>query len=378
MASSSEQRRAYTGPVIFSHGFRVFFLAAGAWAAISMLIWVVTISTGSVPGIDVDWHMHEMVFGYTTAVIAGFLLTAVPNWTGRMPVVGWPVSGLAAVWLAGRIALLFPWSAGALIDVSFLLILGAVIAREVIAGKNWKNLPVLALVMLLAVANGVFHYEALSGGAYRGYGIRAGVGVIVFLISLIGGRVIPSFTRNWLAKRGEGRLPVPFNRYDKVTLLVSGVFIISWIAAPEFWLLRGLAIVVGVLHLVRLSRWAGDRTFAEPLLTILHVGYLFIPVGYLMIGFGAGVPHAWTAGAGGVMTLAIMTRASLGHSGRALTASRGISAIYVMVVLAVVTRILAEFFPGSIGLLHLSATTWILGFAGFVAVYFPLLTRPKP
>lgn len=378
MATSSEQRRAYSGPVIFSHGFRVFFLSAGAWAAVSMLIWVIAISTGGILEIDVDWHMHEMVFGYTTAVIAGFLLTAVPNWTGRMPVVGWPVAGLAAIWLAGRIAMLLPWAAGAIVDVSFLVILAVVIAREVIAGKNWKNMPVLALVMLLAVANGVFHYEALSGGAYRGYGVRAGVGVIIFLISLIGGRVIPSFTRNWLAKRGGGRLPVAFNNYDKVTLLVSGVFILLWIAKPEFGPLQGVAIIVGILHLVRLARWAGDRTFAEPLLTILHVGYVFIPVGYLMIGRGAGVPHAWTAGAVGVMTLAIMTRASLGHSGRALTASRAISAIYIMVLIAVITRILAELFPGSVSLLHLSATAWILGFAGFVAVYFPLLTRKNP
>ncbi len=393
MSTTSQQRRAYSGPIIFSHGFRPFFLLAGIWAAIAMSIWVVFLTSGTtIPShlIGADWHMHEMVFGYSSAVIAGFLMTAVPNWTGRMPVVGWPVAALAALWLAGRIALLFsawlPMLLAPLIDLSFLLVLGAIIAREIIAGKNWRNLAILALVALLSTANAIFHFEAINGTAFDGYGMRMGVGVIIFLISLIGGRVIPSFTRNWLAHRTPGRLPSPMNRYDLLTLGLSGVTIIAWIITPETIGVRILTTLAGLLHLIRLARWAGERTFPEPLVTILHIGYLFVPIGFLMIGIGdmlpgwgraTQIPHAWSAGAVGVMTLAMMTRASLGHSGRPLTATTSITAIYAAVILAILLRILAEMMPTVEHLLHISAMAWIIGFAGFAIAYFPILTRPK-
>jgi uncharacterized protein involved in response to NO len=273
-----------------------------------------------------------------------------------------------------------------LIDLSFLLVLGGIIAREIIAGKNWRNLPILALVVLLTTANAIFHFEAINGTAFDGYGIRMGLGVIIFLISLSGGRVIPSFTRNWLARRTPGRLPSPMNRYDLLTLGLSGVTIIAWIITPETIEVRILTTLAGLLHLIRLVRWAGERTFSEPLVTILHIGYLFVPIGFLMIGIGdmlpgwgraAQIPHAWSAGAVGVMTLAMMTRVSLGHSGRPLTATASITAIYAAVILAVLLRILAEMLPTVVHLLHMSATAWIIGFAGFAIVYFPILTRPK-
>lgn len=337
-----------------------------------------------------DWHMHEMVFGYTTAVIAGFLMTAVPNWTGRMPVIGWPVAGLSGLWLAGRVALLvsayLPIYLAPVIDVSFMIVLGAVILREIIAGKNWKNLVVLGMISLLTVANIIFHIEAITGAAFGGYGSRMGVGVIIVLISLIGGRVIPSFTRNWLAKRGAHKLPTPMNKFDRITLLVGVVTIVSWILWPEFVLARWLAGLAAILHFIRLSRWLGWRTLAEPLVAILHVGYFFIPLGFAMIALGdllpgwgraSQIPHAWTVGAVGIVTLAVMTRASLGHSGRALTATRSVSVVYLLIITAVLCRIAAEMLPYSTSLLHLSGTAWILGFAGFALVYFPTFTRPK-
>lgn len=393
MTNTTERRRRYTGPILFSHGFRPFFLMAGIWAALAMTLWVAfLVSDTTIPSrlSGVDWHIHEMAFGYSSAVIAGFLMTAVPNWTGRMPVIGWPVAGLAGIWLAGRIALLIsawlPELLAPAIDISFLLILSAVIMREIIAGKNWRNLKILVLLALLAMANVIFHIEAANGAAFDGYGIRMAVAIIIMLISLVGGRVIPSFTRNWLARRGPGRLPVPMNRFDTATLALTALTLIFWTLLPESIPVRFAAGLAGLLHFIRLFRWVGWRTFSEPLVTILHAGYIFIPVGFAMIALGdmqpgwgraSQIPHAWNAGAIGVMTLAMMTRASLGHSGRAIQATRAISLIYIAVITAVIMRILAEFFPAADYLLHISATAWVLGFTGYVIVYFPIFTKPR-
>ena len=193
--------------------------------------------------------MHEMVFGYSTAVIAGFLLTAVPNWTGRMPVVGGPVAALTGLWIAGRIALLAS---------DFLPSLVApIIAREVIAGKNWRNLKVLGIVLVLATANILFHIEAANGSAYSGFGIRLGIGATLFLIILIGGRVIPSFTRNWMVRNGSTHLPTPVNRFDSISIGFGGLALLAWVIAPEFVAVRGLSLIAGVLHLIRVTRWYG-------------------------------------------------------------------------------------------------------------------------
>lgn len=390
MQNSSQRRRAYNGPVFYSHGFRSFFMFAGVWAWLAMLVWVLFLSIGhAIPSRmeGVDWHMHEMVFGYSSAVIAGFLLTAVPNWTGRMPIIGWPTAALSGLWLLGRAAIFFsahlPPLIAPVIDSSFLIVLAVVLAREIMAGKNWRNMKVLVVLSVLALANILFHVEVAMGGAFGGYGIRLGVGTVIFLISLIGGRVIPSFTRNWMARRGPGRLPVPFNRFDKVVLAVTGLTLLVWVAFPDAVALRILALLAGIFHLVRLWRWVGWRSFAEPLVLVLHVAYFFIPLGFVMLSLGdalpwtARVPHAWVAGAVGMVTLAMMTRASLGHSGRPLAATWRISMIYILVALAALTRIVAELLPWDDTLLIASGVTWIAGFAWYTVVYFPILTKPR-
>ena len=391
--TSSERRRAYKGPVLFSHGFRPFFLLAGLWAALALAIWITVLATGSeIPSRlgGAEWHMHEMVFGYATAVIAGFLLTAVPNWTGRLPVIGWPVAGLTGVWLAGRLALFFsaylPPLVAPLIDMAFLLLLGLVIAREVFAGRNWRNLKVLGVILVLALANGIFHVEAAQGTAYEGYGIRLGIAATLLLIILIGGRVIPSFTGNWMKRNGITKLPTPFNRFDSVAMATGGAALAAWVVLPESPLTRWLALAAGILHLLRVARWGGLRTFAEPLVTVLHAAYVFVPVGFLMLGLGEllpgwrgplQIPHAWMVGAIGGMTLAMMTRVSLGHSGRPLQSNGGIVALYLAILVAVIFRIGSEMVPGAGWLLYTSATGWIGGFLGFVVLYYPILSRPR-
>lgn len=384
--------RQHGGPAILGLGFRPFFLGGAIWAALAMLLWLLVL-TGLVPlpiGMGpVDWHVHELLYGYLPAIVAGFLLTAVPNWTGRLPVTGLPLLALFAVWLVGRVAIaaslwLGPWLA-AVLDLAFLAALVLVIARELVAGANKRNFPVLLLVGLLLLGNAAFHYEvAVQGSAF--FGTRIGIAAIILLIMLIGGRIVPSFTRNWLAKRGEGRLPASVGLYDGFAIAFAALALLSWLLGPDTLITAVACGVAGALHLGRLARWAGDRTLAEPLVTILHVGYAFVPLGFLLVAASHVWPHvvywvapihAWTAGGIGTMTLAVMTRASLGHSGRALTADHWTSLIYLLVIAAAVARILAGTSLGSTGLQHLAATAWVLAFAAFAVHYWSVLTRPR-
>lgn len=394
--STAEQMRRWNGPAILSFGFRPLFLLAGLWAAIAMTLWIgmlsglLTLPTRFDP---ITWHAHEFLFGYLSAVIAGFLLTAVPNWTGRLPVVGWALAGLSVLWILGRLAIAFsqylPAGLVAVIDLSFLFVLSAVILREILAGKNWNNMPVLILIAVLIAANGIFHLEvAQSGTASFGYGVRLALSVALVLISLIGGKVTPSFTRNWLVKRGETQLPTPpMRRFDKVVILATIVTLLGWVLGPQEAVVGAALVGVGALHFVRLVRWKGHKAAAEPLVLVLHVAYGFVPFGAMMNGAAilwtsgfsqASTLHIWTAGAIGLMTLAVMTRASLGHSGRELQAGRGTALIYSTVAIAVFTRLAADLFlPMRMFFLDVTALLWIAAFLGFVGIYGPMLIKAK-
>jgi len=332
-----------------------------------------------------EWHVHELLYGFLPAVIAGFLLTAVPNWTGRLPVTGSPLLALVTLWMAGRVIILFSeWTGpllAAVVDLAFLAGLAAVIAREILAGNNTRNLKVLLAVGLLLAGNALFHAEA-GFGLGAGHGTRIGIAAAVLLIMLIGGRIIPSFTRNWLVRQAPGRLPTPFAKFDAAVMVASGAALASWIALPDHGITFALSLAAGILNLARLARWAGERTTAEPLVLVLHVAYAFVPLGFLLLALSiiapdvltpSGALHSWTAGAIGLMTMAVMTRASLGHTGRALTATRGIQLIYSAIFLAALARIIAGFDVMREPMLHLSATAWVLGFAGFVVLYAPIL-----
>jgi len=274
-------------------------------------------------------------------------------------------------------------------DLAMLLILAVLLGREIVVGKNWRNLPVVALLVVFCLANGLFHWEAATRTfAAQGYGLRLGLGAAVLMIALIGGRIVPSFTRNWLAKRGEGRLPVPpMQVFDKIALAGLLAAVLCWLVKPDALVTAVFLTIAGVLHLVRLMRWAGDRTGAEPLVLVLHAGYIFIPLGALVgaaetfgYGFvGAGTAqHLWMAGGIGLMTLAVMTRATLGHTGRELTAGGGTVALYLAVGIAVAARLMAGIWPGHALLLHgVSGAAWIAAFGGFAALYGPLLLRPR-
>ena len=216
MTTTAEQVRSYRGPAILSYGFRPFFLFGAIWSALAVAIWLPLLAgslTLPIALSPVEWHVHELLYGYLPAIAAGFLLTAVPNWTGRLPVTGMPLLALLLVWIAGRLAMLISaWigaPAAAAIDVLFLATLACVIGREIIHGSSKQNLKVLALIGLLLVGNVVFHLESMRPDGSSGYGMRIGIGTAVLLITVIGGRIIPSFTRNWLARRPPGRCRQP-------------------------------------------------------------------------------------------------------------------------------------------------------------------------
>ncbi|MEQ9257491.1 MAG: NnrS family protein [Roseovarius sp.] len=390
--TSAEQMRAWQGPALFSFGFRPFFFFGALWAALAMLLWLTALSGAlALPTRfdPVSWHAHEFLFGYLGAVLAGFLLTAVPNWTGRLPMVGWRLAGLFALWIAGRLAVLvsghLPVAVAPAIDLAFPLVLGGLILREIVAGRNWRNLIVLGLLAVFTLANGIFHIEGLTGAyAAQGIGLRLGIATGLMMIAVIGGRIIPSFTRNWLAKENHPARPAPpMQRIDKLVLLASIALLTLWVARP-FESTTGAALLAfGALHLARQARWQPHHTRREPLLWVLHAAYLFIPLGAFVLGLDqiignpgtAGAQHLWTAGAIGGMTLAVMTRASLGHTGQPLTANRATLAIYLCLFGSVLARFGASIRPE---LLHVSGALWFAAFAGFVIAYGPALLCPKP
>ncbi|THD65125.1 MAG: NnrS family protein [Bradyrhizobium sp.] len=372
---------------LLSSGFRPFFLLGSIYAGLAILIWL-PVFTGELDLTTTftpcDWHVHEMLYGYLPAVITGFLFTAIPNWTGRLPIRGTPLLGLVVLWLAGRVCVTFSaetgWLAAMLVDASFLLLVAAAAAREIIAGRKWNNLNVVVLVLLLLAGNIAFHLEAHFHGA-ADISIRIGIAIVVMLISLIGGRIIPSFTRNWLARENPGRLPAPFGRFDMMVVATSALVLLFWVVWPNGAATAVALGLIGCLHLVRLGRWAGGRTWRERLVLILHIGYAFVPIGFLLnaaSAFGlvpasAGI-HAWMAGAAGVMTLAVMTRATLGHTGQKLTASASTQAIYAAAIVAVVARICAVIEPVyGVPLLHLAAFAWAAAFVGFAISFGPVL-----
>ena len=377
----------YAGPALFAYGFRPFFLFGALYAGAMILIWMCVFAGASaVPTAFAprDWHVHEMLYGYVPAVVTGFLLTAIPNWTGRLPLQGRPLMILLLAWLAGRVAVTFSatigWRAALAIDSGFLLLVAAAAAREIIAGANRSNLRVVLLVGLLAAGNIAFHLEAHFAGIAE-YGMRIGLAVVIVLITLIGGRIVPSFTRNWLARENPGRLPAPFGRFDMFAIALGAAALALWVALPQASVAAIALLAAGALHAARLVRWAGDRAARERLVLILHLGYAFIPAGFLLTGMAAldlappaaGI-HAFAGGAIGTMTLAVMTRASLGHTGHALVASRATQAIYAAVIAAALSRIAAAFEP-TMPLLILAAALWAAAFLGFGAAYGPLLLR---
>lgn len=380
---------ARSGPAILSYGFRPFFLGAALFAILTMVAWIGALTLGWEIGGSyglLDWHAHEMLFGYASAALAGFMLTAIPNWTGRLPVSGRPLLALVLLWLAGRLTMAMPdllgLPASMAIDAAFLPLLALVAGIEVVAGRNWKNLKILVALVALTLANVGFHLSvALNGTGLDA--VRPAVSVYLMLIALVGGRIIPSFTRNWLVKAGSSKLPRSFGRFDMAAMLALLLALAAWSVAPEGPATAVLCAVAAVVQAMRLWRWRGWSALEEPLLFALHVAYAFIPVGLAGVAAAAlggmaaaSALHLLVVGGIGGMTLAVMTRASLGHTGHVPVASPTISAALLALLLAATLRPFAEALPEFYHpLLAGAGLAWIAAFGLFlVALGRPLLS----
>lgn len=377
------------GMALWSYGFRPFFLGGAVWAVLAMALWIAALIHGLPLGGGYGaplWHAHEMVFGFAPAVLAGFLLTAIPNWTGSLPVSGGPLIGLAGLWAAGRLAMagaaIWGMGAAALVDAAFLPALWTIATREIVAGKKWNDLKVLAAVGAVTLGNLGFHVAVFWGGDPALW-LRGAVAGYVALILIIGGRIIPSFTRNWLAQRGVQAMPVPYRRFDMGVIGVSAAVLGLWALVPEAGLLLPAALAAAALNVARLARWRGLACRAEPLLLVLHIAYTFVPLGFLAIAAaqaGAILPasalHVLTVGVIAPMMLAVMTRATRGHTGRALTASRWTTLSYLCLFAAAIARPLADL-TGGMGLMEAAGGLWIAAFGIFVAEHAPMLTRQR-
>lgn len=377
------------GLALLSYGFRPFFLGGAVWAVVAMALWIAALAHGLPLGGDYGaalWHAHEMVFGFAPAVLAGFLLTAIPNWTGALPVSGGRLAALAGLWLAGRLVMAAAgWTGMALaatLDAAFLPALLAIAAREIVAGRKWNDLKVLAGITMVTAGNLGFHLTVLTGGD-TSLALRAAVAGYVALVLIIGGRIIPSFTRNWLNQRAATVFPVAYNQFDIGVIGTSAGALALWALWPEARLTAVLAVVAAGLNVARLARWRGLATWAEPLLFVLHAAYALVPLGFLAVASAqaglilpASALHVFTVGVIGCTMLAVMTRATRGHTGRALTAPVVTRLAYLCLFAAALARPLADL-TGIFGLLEAAGGLWIAAFALYLLEYAPMLTRAR-
>jgi uncharacterized protein involved in response to NO len=375
-----------------SFPFRLFFLVVGIYGVLVVLAWMfylfggVTLPLGWSP---VHWHSHEMLFGLVSAAIAGFILTAVCNWTSTPPLAGKKLLLLGSLWLAGRVAF---WLAGwlplwlvMLLDMLFLPALGIILLRVLLASGNKRNLMLGAMILALALANLSMHIGFITGGTqWLQQGEMLALNLITLIMVVIGGRIIPLFTANWLRNKGVAHQPIVLPLLDKAGLISVALLIpADMLGLP--WLIATIALIAGALQAWRWLNWQGWRTVSEPLLWILHLGYGWLVIALLLKGVancGLVAPsaslHALGTGAIGTLILGVMTRVALGHTGRPFQLPTLGWLIYVGISLAAVCRVAAAlgWVDYRLGLM-VAATGWCFAFVLFVILYWPILSRPR-
>ena len=375
---------------VLNLGFRTFYPLGAMLALAALAFWLYGFAGGATPGIylhGIAWHSHEMIFGFLAAVMTGFLFTAVRNWTGLPTPVGASLAILALLWLAARVLLITgPVFLAVAIDLAFLPFVVIAIARPVFASRNRRNYKVVGIVAGLAVLHAVYH------AALTGYGpiplsrasLFSAISLVAVLLALIGGRVIPAFTRNAV----PGSNPRHVTSVEVVAFASLGLIVVLDLATPWLpnlaWMPAALLIVAGAAHLLRLMLWQPQVTFDNPLLWMLPVAYAWLPVAFFlgalasiaMVSPGAWI-HALTTGALSSMMMAMMMRSSLGHTGRPLTASLTDVSAFLLLQLAAATRVLAATIGDYRFMILLSGMLWMLAFAVFLARYLPMLMRPR-
>lgn len=389
-----EEPRRTPLQVFLGDGFRPFFLFAGLVGGLAMLAWVGAL-VGFVPlPADVTpslWHAHEMVFGFSAAAVAGFLLTAVPSWTGSAPVRDGALGALAALfvltrllfWIGGPVP---AWSA-ALPALGFYALLFLPTARAVTAAQQKRNYPFLLLLVVFAAADFLVLAQAAGLGSLGALGVRLGLFCILSMIVLVSGRIIPTFTANALRMAGESVLATTNMRIERACLIIAPLALLLDLLPLPGVIAGGVSILAGLLLLARMGQWRTRAILGKPILWILHLGHFWLAVGFLALGlteifaphWNTGALHALGAGAVGSMVLAVASRAALGHSGRALQTPRPVVAAYVMVSLAALARLSALVLPPATEQVAyvVAGLLWSAAFLIFVAVYWPILTQPR-
>ncbi|MEX0709024.1 MAG: NnrS family protein [Woeseia sp.] len=390
--AQTPQKGAHWVP--FAYGFRPFFLLAGCYAVIAMLAWLAIYSGGATPVGPIPahlWHGHEMLFGFAGAAIAGFMLTAVPSWTGQRGFAGWPLVLLTVIWLAGRASFAtagqIPAAALLMGELLFMPALALMIAPALLRARN-RNTPLLLVLLAFCILDAIFLFAVLRGDMLSATNaLRSGIDLILVLITVIGGRIVPSFTSNALKQRGI-RAPMRTSKLvDQLTIGSMIALLIAGFISPHQMATAAIAGIACLAQLIRISGWQSWRCLNDPLVLILHVGYLWLPVALALKSLHLGIDAAWAvhwvhaagAGAAGTMILAVMTRAALGHTGRPLAAGKPITAAYILLTLAVLVRTFGPaLLPiGYSAVVSIAAFLWSAAFLVFVLVYAPILTRPR-
>ncbi len=379
--------RTSVGSAWLRKGFRPFFALAAGYGALIIPLWLLILNgLVRVPGLrdPLLWHAHEMIFGYTGAVVAGFLLTAVGRWSGKETAVGVPLLALAVLWLIGRIAMLAPlvptrWAA--LLDAGFWPALAFAVGRPLVLARNRRNYGILAVVLLLGLANVGTHLDAFGWGGWGRQSYLFALDLLVVLMVVVGARVIPMFTRNALGDTSVRSSAT----WDRVALALCLASVVAHLAFAETLAYALLSVLAGLALLARARHWGAGRSLRDPMLWILHVGHAFIALGLVLRGAALYVPwlassatHALAAGAIGSLTVGMMGRVSLGHTGRLIAASRRARLAFVAIVAAGVLRVVA---PLALGIYKISLTVaaafWVLSFCLFLVEYMPVLSQPR-
>lgn len=388
--------RAPSLEAFLSYGFRPFFALAAAWAVLALAAVLGALALGAWPGEGIAlgrWHGHEMLFGFVAAAIAGFLLTAVPTWTGTRALGGWPLVALAALWTAGRVVM-WPWlplhdTPWVLLDAAFFPSLAIGVGIALVRARNYRNFQFMLLLALLTAADLAFLAGRLGWTAVPPFDpIRFAANLVMLMIAIVGGRILPLFTRNALLQRG---VKVDIGRaswLDRTSIAALVAVIAVDIVRQDTPIAGWVSAVAALLLLARMSRWHGHRTLGIPIVWILHVGYVWIAVALALKAAWLLVPapwaanwlHALTAGAFGTMILGVMTRVALGHTGRALAVGAPIVAAYWLVIVGAALRVLGPAALPAHYVLSMSAalSTWVAAFAIFLVVYLPILIAPRP
>lgn len=377
---------------LLAYPFRLFFLLVGLYGLLVVLAWMLYLFGGLALPLGwspLHWHSHEMLFGLISAAIAGFILTAVCNWTGAPPLAGGKLLLLGLTWLAGRVVfwlagLLPPWLV-LMLDMLFLPGLGIILLRVLLAYGNRRNLLLGAMILALSLANLLMHIGFVSGDSgWLAQGEALALNLITLIMLVIGGRIIPLFSANWLRQQSASAQPRSYPLLDKAGLLSTALLIpADLIGLP--WLVGATAVLAGAINAWRLALWQGWRCWREPLLWVLHLGYAWLVVALVLKGLAAfnligpsAALHALGTGAMGTLVLGVMTRVALGHTGRPLRLPAFGWLIYAGICLAALCRVVAAlgWMDYRQGLL-LAAAGWCFAFTLFVVIYWPILSRPR-